>query len=114
MSGLLGTLGAVLVGPLSGLITTRLMDVIDDGLKITSAWPDTIKQLLVMALAALLPIANAQWHLTLPTDPSLVLTQPTVQYVVGIVLAFVFKHGSTASKTAAVVNTVASSAGSGK
>lgn len=105
MGGILGTIGAVLVGPLSGLITTRLMDVIDDGLKLTSAWPDTIKQLLVMALAAVVPVANAQWHLTLPADPSQLLTQPTVQYVVGLALAFIFKHGSTASKTQAALTT---------
>lgn len=104
MNAILLGIASTLIGPISGLVTTRLMDFIDDGMKLTASWPTPVKQILVMALAAIVPVANAQLHLVLPADPSAFFASTNVQYIVGLILAFIFKHGSSASKTAAIVS----------
>lgn len=91
MSGLLLSVAATLIGPLAALITTRLFDHIDDVQKWTEKWPDVVKQLAVTLLAAAIPLANARWGLSLPADPAQLFTQPEVQSVVAVALAFILK-----------------------
>lgn len=107
MSKIFLSLLGTLIGPLSGLITTRVMDFIDDVMGITAKWPDTIKQLLVMALAAIVPVVNAQWGLHLPPDVPTFFASTDVQYIVGLVLALILKGHSTTSSAAALTAAVA-------
>ena len=97
---LLGIVGAM-IGPISGLITTRVMDYVDDVLKLTNGLPDAIKQLVVMALAAVIPLLNAQYGFHLAPDYQTLLSQPSVQYIVSVVLAFVLKGHAQAKAIAA-------------
>lgn len=85
--GILGTM----IGPISALVTTRLMDFIDNVLKLTDGLPATTKQLIVMALAAIVPVLNSHFGVTIPTDYQSILSQPDIQYIVGLILAFVLK-----------------------
>jgi hypothetical protein len=100
MGSILSKLLPLFIGPISGLVTTRVMDLIDDGLKLTASWSDSVKQLLVMALAAVIPLLNASWGINLPTDPSALATPTTVQYVVGLVIALILKGHASASAAA--------------
>lgn len=84
----------MLVGPISGFITTYAMDLIDDVLKWTANWPNPVKQLIVMVLSAVIPIIGQQTGLTLPADPSQLATQPVVQMIVGAAVAFFVKHSN--------------------
>lgn len=87
---LLGILGT-LIGPLSGLITTRLMDYIDDAKGWTDKLPDSVKQLIVMGLAAVIPLVNARFNTQLPADPSALVSQPSIQTIVAMLIAFILK-----------------------
>ena len=91
MNSILLGIAGTLIGPISGLVTFRLMNWIDDVAKLTEKWPDTLKQLLVMALAAVVPVANSQWGVELPADAATLFSQPSVQHIVAIALAFILK-----------------------
>lgn len=100
VNSLLISLASTLIGPLSGLVTLALMDYVDDVKKWTANLPDYVKQAIVMGLATVIPIINAKYGLGLSTDPTDLLSQPSVQSIVATALAFILKgHQSTASKT---------------
>lgn len=80
---------------IAGFITYYAMQFIDDVLKWTANWPNPAKQGIVMFIGLLIPVLNSQYGLSLPVDPSQLLTQPGVQSVIAIVLAFFLKHAST-------------------
>lgn len=80
------------MGPLTGFISTYVMDWVDDILKITANWPNPAKQALVIVLTAAIPAIAQATGLTLPADPTQLATQPVVQSVVGAALAFFLKH----------------------
>lgn len=88
----------------SGILTTRVMDVLDDGLKLTASWPDSVKRALVAGIAAILPVVGSQVHgLAIPSNPADLLSQPFVQVFVSYLLALIFKthaQNSAASATA--------------
>lgn len=95
----------MLVGPLTGFISTYVMDLVDDVLKITANWPNPAKQALVIALTALLPAIAQVTGLTLPADPSNLATQPVVQSIVGAAVAFFVKHMNDKKATTPVIAT---------
>ena len=99
MSGLLTMLVGTMIGPVSGIITTRVMDYVDDVKGWTARLPDWGKQVIVAALAAVVPLANAQFGIDLSSDPTNILTQPSVQSIVAAGLAFILKGHKLASKT---------------
>lgn len=103
MNSILKMLLPLFVGPISGFVTTYVMDFIDDTLKWTANWPDQVKQAAVLVLSALIPVANAQWGITLPNDPSQLATQPVVQMIVGAAVAFLVKHTNTVKTTSTVI-----------
>ena len=95
-------LAGTLIGPLSGLITNRLFDYVDDVKKWTAKLPDAGKQTLVVILAGAIPFLNAKFGFSLPADACAVgvaadacidslLAQPSLQSIVAIALAFVLK-----------------------
>lgn len=79
---------------IAGFLTYYAMQLIDDVLKLTANWPNPAKQGLVMFIGLLLPVLNAQYGLQLPTDPSTLLTQPGVQGVIAVLIAFFLKHAN--------------------
>ena len=91
MSNFLLGLAATLIGPIAGLLTNRIMNYVDDVAKLTANLPDAVKQLIVMVLAAVIPVLNAKFGLQLPSDIAGILSQPTVQSVVAFVLALILK-----------------------
>jgi hypothetical protein len=102
MSGILLSIAAHFIAPISGILATRFMDVIDDGLKLTANWPDTVKRGVVLALASVLPlVATAFPQLQIPTNPADMLTQPFVQSVIAFVIALVLKTHTQAKATVA-------------
>ena len=102
-SSLVLAIAAAMIGPLSGLITTRVMDTLTRLSTTLDKAPDTVKQIVVMFLAAVIPLANAAWGLQLPADYHALLAQPSVQAVVAMVLAFILKgHQQTKAVAAAV------------
>lgn len=100
MTALLLSIAGTLIGPLAGLITTRLFDYVDDVKLWTAKLPDAVKQLLVVALAAVIPLINAKWGLQLPADPDQLFTQPGVQSLVAVFLAFILKGHKQVAKVA--------------
>lgn len=85
------SLAATLIGPLTGLITKALMDFVDDVLQWTGKLPDWGKRSVVAFVATIIPLVNAQWGLELPADVAGLLSQPTVQSLVGFFLAIILK-----------------------
>lgn len=98
MSNFLLGLAATMIGPISGIITTKVMDYVDDAKKWTANAPDAVKQLIVMALAAVIPLLNSKFGLNLPSDIGGLFSQPAVQSIVAFVLALVLKGHSNQSK----------------
>ena len=116
MSGILLSIAAHFIAPISAILTTRIMDVIDDGLKLTASWPDAVKRGVVLALASILPlVATAFPQLTVPTNPGDLLTQPFIQSVLAFVIALILKGHAQAQSVAVVANAIiaAPSAGAG-
>lgn len=66
------------------------MDYIDDAKMWTAKLPDPVKQLLVMVLAAVVPLLNARFGTTLPADLS-IIGAPSVQIIIATVIAFILK-----------------------
>lgn len=101
MTAIFLSIAAHFIGPLSGILTTRVMDVVDDGLKLTANWPDAVKRGVVLALASVLPlVATAFPQLAIPSNPADLLTQPFIQSVLAFVIALVLKgHAKTAAAT---------------
>lgn len=109
MHGIWTLLVGSLLGPISGLITTKVFDYVDDVQKWTARLPAWGKQLLVILLAAVIPAANSQWGLHIAAcsagqDAAVcvtnILAQPNIQYIVGLMVAF-FLKGHSHSKAAA-------------
>ncbi len=91
MNSLLTMLAGTLLGPISGIITTRAMDYVDDVKGWTSKLPDWGKQIGVVVISAIIPLANAQFGMDLSGDPMNILTQPSIQTIVAAGLAFILK-----------------------
>lgn len=82
----------VFIPAIAGYLTNLAMNGIDDVLKLTAKWPDTVKQAAVIVIAAGVTAANAQWGFNLPTDAASLLTQPNVQTIIAALIAFALKH----------------------
>lgn len=92
---------STMIGPLSGLIATNLMDYVDNVLKWTDKAPDAVKQAIVIVLAAAIPAANAQWGLHIPDATSLqgLLSEPNIQASIAAIIAFSLKAHKKAAET---------------
>ena len=112
---MLRQLAPMLIGPIAGFATNYLMTFIDDILKWTAKWPDSVKRGLVIAIGLLIPVLNQKFGVDLSTDPTILFSQPSVQGIIAVIVAFFLKHaGSTSnptttslpadSKAAAIVN----------
>lgn len=93
----------VFIPAIAGYLTNLAMNGIDDVLKLTAKWPDTVKQAAVIVIAAAVTAANAQWGFNLPTDTASLLTQPNVQTILAALIAFAIKHSQQIKKPDAPV-----------
>ena len=97
MNTILLGLAGHLVGPISGILTTPVMDWLDDVVKLTAKWPDLLKRCIVLAIAAVLPtIAALAPGLHLSMNPADLLTKPEVQAIIAFFVALLLKSHNKA------------------
>lgn len=115
MNGILLGLASHFVGTLSGILTTPVMDWLDDVVQLTAKWPDWSKRTLVAMIAAVLPtVAALVPALHLSMNPADLLSRPEVQTIIGFVIAFLFKVHKNQAKIAASATPTTTSTGTAK